>query len=108
MSERVTCTRCGRWVTWNGVALPPDCACAKIQLDSEQQMAGVDFDALERLFAMGVTDVTYHANGSLASITRGPAVSSPDEKDQHDQPAASPKRVSATGGLVRRAVESDS
>ncbi len=85
-----------------------NCAHGPTQLDSQQQMPGVDFDALERLIAMGATEVAYHANGGVASIKLGPAVSSKDEKSQPDDSKQPTRRVSATGGLVLRGPDNSS
>jgi hypothetical protein len=54
---------------------------------------------------MGVARATFHADGTVASVEFAPAapLDAPDG-DQRDPPK-SPKRMSATGGLVPRAVD---
>lgn len=85
----------------------PDCASPPVQLHSEQRMAEIDLDDLR---AKGVTRAAFHPDGSLASVEFGPlatpAARTADTK--HDEPKGPPKRMSATGGLVRRGDDGNS
>lgn len=64
------------------------------------QMSGVDWAKLEELRAKGASKLTFHADGSLASIEFAPSSASSDER-QREKPK-DPPRARAVGGLVPR------
>lgn len=61
----------------------------------------VDWSMLEKLRESGAVKVSFHPDGTLASVEFGPP--SVHEETQHAEPKPA-RRVSATGGLVQRAV----
>lgn len=65
----------------------------------------IDFDELERLRGIGVTNATFH-DGKLVSVEFGPVMSHVD-KSEPEEPEQ-PRRKSAVGRLVPRGVETDS
>jgi hypothetical protein len=64
-------------------------------------MSGVDWAKLEELRAKGASKLTFHADGSLASIEFAPSSASVKDERQHEKPKDLP-RARAVGGLVPR------
>jgi hypothetical protein len=75
------------------------CPEAGAVIQSSQRMTDA-LRMLESLRDMGATDVVLHPDGSIARVTFGHDASAQDE---HQNEAPTPKRMSATGGLVPRA-----
>lgn len=73
-------------------------------LQSSQRMTDA-LDTLERLRDMGATDVVLHPDGSIARVRFGHDAS-PADGDELQNEATTPKRMSATGGLVPRVSDS--
>jgi hypothetical protein len=66
---------------------------------STQRMTDA-LSTLERLRDMGATDVVLNPDGSIARVRFGHDASSSDDEPQNEAPT--PRRMSATGGLVPR------
>lgn len=66
-------------------------------------MSGVDWNKLEELRAKGATKVTFHADGSLASVDFSPSTASASPDDRQHQASEPMKRARSVGGLVPRA-----
>jgi hypothetical protein len=64
----------------------------------------VDWSMLEKLREQGAVKVSFHASGELASVEFGPATASAKDDPQHEDPKPQKRPLSATGGLVQRAV----